>query len=420
MNITTYKGVYEIIRRTFSMVNRNIVNHGEVTGYILSKMLEYEHRYADDELVGYAMTGMLHDIGMYREEGIKNVADFEKIYMWQHSIYGFLFLKYLSPLGDMADIVLYHHLNCRQLKAVASKYEHIIECLSLADQLDTFMQQTNGTMDKAYFSNNRNVQFSGAALDLFFRADAKYNIIKKLYDGSYRDELYELLDRADISEKDKRSFFEMLIYMIDSRSEVTVIHTMSTVNFAVQLGRLLKLSSMDLKDLYYGALLHDLGKLAIPVEILESPGRLNEHDMDIMRSHVKITELILDGVVDDKIRDIAARHHEKLDGSGYPRGLAAEDLTFSQQIVAVADILSALYGKRSYKESFDAQRIRDIITDEADKGRINKQAVDCLMRNYNSIISKYEIEKKNTIGQYLMIKQQYDEIIPGFERLSLS
>jgi putative nucleotidyltransferase with HDIG domain len=417
MGISTCKGIYEIIRRTLSMVNRNIVNHGEVVGYIVSKMLEYERVYTHAEIVNYTMVAMLHDIGMYREENIKNVADFENIVVWEHSVYGYLFLKYFTPLGNLADIVLYHHLAYKKLKTVESKHEHITECLALADQMDTYMQQKSGMMDKSYFINNVDVRFSGAALELFFKADARYGILKHLSDGSYKDEINELLDKFELNERERRAYLDMLVYTIDFRSEFTVIHTMSTVNFAQQLGRLMRLSSVDLKNLYYGALLHDLGKLAIPVEILESPGRLSDADMEIMRSHVTITREILDGIVDDDIRDIAARHHEKLDGSGYPAGLTEKDLTFPQQIVAVADILSALYGKRSYKESFDADKIKDILRSDADNGKISRRAVDCLMRNYDTIIKNYEKEKANTVGLYLMIKQKYDEIIPGFRAL---
>ena len=115
MGISTCKGIYEIIRRTLSMVNRNIVNHGEVVGYIVSKMLEYERVYTHAEIVNYTMVAMLHDIGMYREENIKNVADFENIVVWEHSVYGYLFLKYFTPLGNLADIVLYHHLAYKKL-----------------------------------------------------------------------------------------------------------------------------------------------------------------------------------------------------------------------------------------------------------------------------------------------------------------
>ena len=153
----------------------------------------------------------------------------------------------------------------------------------------------------------------------------------------------------------------MLVYSIDFRSEHTVVHTMSTVNFAMQLGRLMGLGAKELQSLYYGALLHDLGKVAIPLDILESPGRLEEKDMRVMRAHVRITEMILSGLVDEEVLEIAARHHEKLDGTGYHKGLTEKDLTLPQQIAAVADMLSALYGKRSYKDSFDSGKIRKIL-----------------------------------------------------------
>ena len=101
--------------------------------------------------------------------------------------------------------------------------------------------------------------------------------------------------------------------------------------------------------------------MAIPLDILESPGRLEEKDMRVMRAHVRITEMILSGLVDEEVLEIAARHHEKLDGTGYHKGLTEKDLTLPQQIAAVADMLSALYGKRSYKDSFDSGKIRTTI-----------------------------------------------------------
>ena len=68
-------------------------------------------------------------------------------------------------------------------------------------------------------------------------------------------------------------------------------------------------------------MLHDLGKIGIPSEILEFPGKLSPQAMNVMRTHVDLTEIILGDSVTRKVKDIALRHHEKLDGSGYPRGL---------------------------------------------------------------------------------------------------
>ncbi|MBD5486151.1 MAG: HD domain-containing protein, partial [Lachnospiraceae bacterium] len=344
MSVISSKDVNEIIRKTLGIINNKIMNHGEITGYILYKMMEYENtyteqHYTEQELVDYTMLGILHDIGLYKEDNVKNVSDFETKNLWPHSIYGFLFLKYLSPVGDRAEVVLYHHLDYNRHNLIQSRYLHIIEMLSLADKMDTFLHLKDERLEPEYFAKYRDIKFSGAALDLFHKAEERYGITENLVNGKYREELDVLLAKRAFSEQYKRGFLEMLVYTIDFRSEHTVIHTLATVHFAEQLGRLARLSGKDLRDLHYGALLHDLGKIAIPLNILESTGRLNDDEMKIMKAHVRITEMILEGVVDDAVLQIAVRHHEKLDGTGYHKGLKAEDLTLAQQIIAVADIL---------------------------------------------------------------------------------
>lgn len=423
MSIISSKDVNEIIRKTLGIINQKIMNHGEITGYILYKMMEYENayteqHYTEQEMVDYTMIGILHDIGLYKEDNVKNVSDFETKNLWPHSIYGFLFLKYLSPMGDKAEVVLYHHLDYNRLGMVQTRYRHVIELLAVADRMDTLLHMKDEKLEPDYFVRYRDTKFSGAALDLFQKAEERYAITANLINGKYREELDVLLAKRAFSEQYKRGFLEMLVYTIDFRSEHTVIHTLATVNFAEQLGRLARLSGKDLRDLHYGALLHDLGKIAIPLHILESTGRLSDDEMKIMKAHVRITEMILEGVVDDAVLQIAVRHHEKLDGTGYHRGLKAEDLTLPQQIVAVADILSALYGKRSYKEPFSKEKILEIMNSDADNGKINRNVVTTLERNYDKIINEFEKEKENTIGLYLKIKEQYAVMIEKFQHFN--
>ncbi|MDE6750476.1 MAG: HD domain-containing protein [Lachnospiraceae bacterium] len=415
MSVISSKDVYEIIMKTLSIINARIMNHGEITGYIMYKMLEYEQQYTEQELVDYTMLGILHDIGLYKEDNVKNVTEFETKNLWPHSIYGFLFLKYLSPMDDKAEIILYHHLDYNRYGMIQSKYKHIIEILNLADKMDTFLHLKEEKLEKDYFNLYRDIKFSGAALDLFHKAEARYGITANLVNGKYKDELTELLAKRAFSEQYKRGFLEMLVYTIDFRSEHTVVHTLATVNFAQQIGRLMRISGKDQRDLYYGALLHDLGKIAIPLNILESTGRLSDEEMKVMKAHVRITEMILEGVVDNDVLQIAVRHHEKLDGSGYHKGLTGDMLTLPQQIVAVADILSALYGKRSYKDSFSSDLIQKIMTEDADNNKINHAAVDTLMRNYDKVIAEFEKEKEGTIGLYLKIKEQYAIMIERFQ-----
>ena len=421
MSIISSKDVNEIIRKTLGIINQKIMNHGEITGYILYKMMEYENtyteqHYTEQDMVDYTMLGILHDIGLYKEDNVKNVTDFETKNLWPHSIYGFLFLKYLSPIGDKAEVILYHHLDYNRYNMIQTRYLHVIELLNVADKMDTILHLKDEKIEKDYFTKYANIKFSAAALDIFQKAEKRYNIMANLVDGTYRKELDVLLAKRAFSEKYKRGFLEMLVYTIDFRSEHTVIHTLATVNFAEKLGRLARLTGKELRDLHYGALLHDLGKIAIPLNILESTGRLSDDEMKIMKAHVRITEMILEGVVDDDVLQIAVRHHEKLDGTGYHRGLKAEDLTLPQQIIAVADILSALYGKRSYKEAFSKEKILAIMQGDAENGKINANVVNSLVRNYDKIIGEFEKEKENTIGLYLKIKEQYAIMIERFHQ----
>lgn len=409
--------IYNVIRRTMGCMDNEVMRHGEITAYIFYNMLLAEGIYTDIELGEYTLIGMLHDVGIIKT-GFKNksgVADYETNNVWAHSVYGYLFLKYLSPVEDKADLILYHHLPYYLHSRIKSKYLKVTEYLTLADQMDVFMRMGGQGMEKDYFVKQADIKFSAKALELFQQAQARFHFLEKLKTNQYIEELQELFEHVALNEKTKKGFLEMLVYAIDFRSQQTVIHTMSTKTFAVELGRLLRVPTMDLQALYYGALLHDIGKVAIPTAILEAPRRLTDKEMQVMKAHVVITDKILRGVMDPKIVEVAARHHEKLDGTGYPRGLRGEELSQLERIIAVADILSALYGKRSYKDSFPPEKIKGILQEDADGGRICPKVVGVAISNFDQIIQHYEKERDVTMERYIEINNQYESIYARFK-----
>ena len=138
-----------------------------------------------------------------------------------------------------------------------------------------------------------------------------------------------------------------------------------------------------------------------------------------MKAHVVISDKILRGVLDDRIVDVAAKHHEKLDGTGYPAGIEAEDLSQLERTAAVADILSALYGKRSYKDSFPAEKIKGILTSDAENGKICSQIVQVVIGNFDAIIRDYEKERDVTMERYMEINEQYENIYEKFKSFDM-
>lgn len=292
----------------------------------------------------------------------------------------------------------------------------IVEYLSFADKLDLYMRSDYSNKNADLFASRAGVEFSERAKQLFLLAEKKYQIFENINNGEYKQELQSLFGKKLLKEEQRRNYLEMLIYTIDFRSEYTVVHSMATTTFAVEIAKLMHLSTQDIYYIYYGALLHDIGKLVTPTEILEAPRRLTDEEMLIMKQHVANTENILRGIIDDTVLEIAIRHHEKLDGSGYHRGLSGDELTTQQRIVAVADIISALYGKRSYKDGFDIEKIKEILTLESENGKLCPVVVGCAVRNMKHLIQNFEKRKRRTIGYYTQIKQQYEEIYEKFKK----
>ena len=417
MSVINSSDVYKIICKTLNTVNAKVMRHSQIVGYTLFKMLQYENEYSLEDIIDYTMVGILHDIGLYKTEIVGRLADYELNNVWEHSVYGHLFLRYLSPLKDKADIVLYHHLDFNKYGQIQSDHMKVCAHLAYADKLDTYhrLHKTGMPVPRIYFEEQKNIAFSARSQQIFELADEKYRINARIKDGSYLKELDGLLGLRKFKEAEIRDFLKMLVYTIDFQSEVTVLHTLATTTFATEIARLMHLSAADVEKLYYGALLHDIGKIMIPVSILESPNRLEETEMEVMRTHVQHTEAILKGIVNKEVLDIAIRHHEKLDGSGYPNGLSADQLTQPQRIVAVADILSALYQKRSYKDSYDLSAVARIIREEAMSGRLCPQTVAYTIKYINQIMMHFEAQRKETMGVYLQIKEQFDIIYARFK-----
>jgi len=158
--------------------------------------------------------------------------------------------------------------------------------------------------------------------------------------------------KESLSEVEKSYTFTLqaMVGMLDAREENSGKHSLRVKGMALQLARFLEMSSDDLWTIGQGALLHDIGKIAIPDNILLKPAKLSSEEWDIMRSHVEVGYNIISG--SEWLRDVAEIvycHHERFDGKGYPRGLAGEDICIGARIFAIVDTYDAMRSDRVYR-----------------------------------------------------------------------
>ena len=131
-------------------------------------------------------------------------------------------------------------------------------------------------------------------------------------------------------------------------------------------------------DLRRAAMLHDIGKLAISNRILDKPGRLTADEFRRVRQHPLVTARIMERIPGfAELAPLAAAHHERLDGGGYPYGLRAGNLTMPMRILAVADVFEALTSARPYRPAMDVETALEIVRADAPQ-RLDGEAVEAL------------------------------------------
>ena len=156
--------------------------------------------------------------------------------------------------------------------------------------------------------------------------------------------------------------------VIDAKSPFTSGHSQRVGDYAVIVGEALGLDQAQLRSLRRAAALHDVGKLGVSSKILEKPGRLGEDEWTVMRSHAERTAEILGRIAPMRgMARIAASHHERLDGQGYPLGLDESQLPIESRIITVCDFFDALTADRPYRAALSAEKAFAIMEKESGK-----------------------------------------------------
>jgi HD-GYP domain-containing protein (c-di-GMP phosphodiesterase class II) len=161
------------------------------------------------------------------------------------------------------------------------------------------------------------------------------------------------------------TLIETLAVTIDARDQQTAGHSQRVTRYAEVIGRALGLEGIELEKLRAAALLHDYGKIAVRDQFLLKPGKLDDAEFEYMKAHAEKTgEFLAHLVFPQDMREvpvIAAQHHERMDGKGYPRGLPAERILLGARIVAAADVFDALTAPRYYKPAYTLEKTLEIM-----------------------------------------------------------
>lgn len=172
--------------------------------------------------------------------------------------------------------------------------------------------------------------------------------------------------------------------MVEKRDPFTAGHQRRVADLAVAIAKELGIDDVRIEGIRFGAMIHDIGNIYVPAEILNRPGKLSDAELDIVRSHPSVGyDIIKDIDFPWPIASMILHHHERLDGSGYPDGLAGDAIPLEARIVGVADLVEAMLSHRPYRASHSIDETLDVL--EAGSGsKYDSSIVDACVRLFRN------------------------------------
>lgn len=303
-----------------------------------------------------------------------------------HCLLGEANVQKLPFHTDVKNVILYHHENADGSGPFGKRWDEVpvsARIIHLCDLLDRACRTQGGDPNQTWkkaeacLEKVRGSIVDEACIDAFAHAFSMEEFLaldasdleKRLWDKVPR--INQNLDFSQI-----QAVAEFFARIVDYKSPFTSTHSIGVAQDAEKLTRYLGFDEETAQKMYLAGALHDIGKVAIGNEILEKPDRLTDDEFAVMKHHAAYTYYILSGIDGfDEMRDWAAFHHERLDGSGYPFGKTAAQLNTQERIMACVDIYQALTESRPYKKGMSHEKACQILKNMADKGWLDADIV---------------------------------------------
>lgn len=372
------------IETTVSLVGINDTNHGKRVGYIANQ-LGQKLGFSQSDIQFAFELGLLHDCGVSTDHMHVNLVhnfDWEDAYI--HCDKGYKLLKDFEPLSKFATPILYHHTAWKELlqKQISDYDSCMANLIFLADRIDVMaaahyesdillVRQDIVDSLRKFSGSYFNPEFVQAFIDIQDH-ESFWITLESRHITSYVWDFEHLSQQQDLTLEQVKQLSLILAYIVDQKSSFTAQHSVRVADVAKFIALSYGLSQEQCDKIEIAGLLHDIGKLNIPDDILEKEGPLNNIERATMNRHSYETYEILRRI--DGIGDIArwaAFHHEGLNGRGYPFHPEEQELSLEARIIAVADVFQALVQDRPYRKGMKLEQVLAILKENCESGKLD-------------------------------------------------
>ena len=362
--------------------------HGKRVAVMAVNMVE-ELGWEPEKLDILFFGGLLHDCGVSSTRVHKQlISELDWAGVEEHCERGHELLARFNPLSHLSPLVQHHHTHWEILtkKDLPQQTALMSNLIYLADRVDALASEHYG-QDlllarrgiRSTIGRYRRTFFAPELVEAFLSVSAKEAFWLSLEPNHVKASAKAWMPEATLEElgsEDIRQLAHIFGTIVDAKSPFTAEHSRGVAQLSRQLAEYSQLSTETCDQLEIAGLLHDLGKLMVPDEILDKPGDLDATEVAIIRQHSFETYEILKQIRGfEEIAGWAAYHHESLNGRGYPFHLDKDNLGLEARIVAASDVFQALSQKRPYRPSLSRRKILRKMQYRVRTGRLDNDLV---------------------------------------------
>lgn len=406
----TSKNMINLIYETMRAMNKSVAHHGMRVSYIMAKMLMKRNQNEKYEIADFMILAMLHDIGAFKTDDVRKQLTYEAKKTLPHSVYGYLFLKYLSPFGEQSKMILYHHMDYTTTKDLDYRYRFELEVLKIAEIMDIWYKAFGDKFEYSMIDNYAGTKFDPKAVALLKTTLEEDDFFERIKDGTFKEEFEEFTEYLLLSDMEKEKYLKMLMYFTGLKNENMVAETIATVSMCREMSRKMGLNEHDRNEVYYAAILHDIGMLAIPDQLVNAPRRLDEEEKNLIKTHVEIMEKMLEGKISESIIKIAAAHHERFDGSGYPKALKAASMSNKDAILQLAEYVVNSIEEKPYRRAYTKDEVIENLNRGIISGEYEAIVTDTLLKNFDDIIEHAQDKADVALVTYQKLLRNYKQV----------
>jgi HD-GYP domain-containing protein (c-di-GMP phosphodiesterase class II) len=382
---------------TIDLVSPVLADHHNRVG-LVAYALACQLGLPEEERIDLHFAGNLHDVGALSLTDRIRLLSFEGCEPHQHAETGALLLEMFNPLARLGELVRFHHVHWNDGAGevhqgrVVPLGSHI---LHLADRISVLI----GTMDginllvrvpdlRAKIEMVSGTMFSPTLVEAFHDLSCRESFWLGLaFPGRSRS--FDQRDHLRTVMLDTEGIIglsRMFARIIDFRSHFTATHSSGVAATAEALARLSGRPAEECSQMRIAGLLHDLGKLAVPAELLEKPADLTAEERALIRCHTYFTRRALENISSfESITSWGANHHERIDGKGYPSHVRGDDLSHGSRTMAVSDVFTALTENRPYRVGMDRPSTQKVLLGMVSQSALDPDVVDLLLHNFDEI-----------------------------------